>query len=89
MVLVAQAVLDGANRYDAQLRLGVLLTIWPLMLFTCLQCFRQLPPPVLPKDPLFVRAGSRLRLWFYHGMALAVGVMGLILLSISLKLLGP
>ena len=87
VALVVTAVLDAADRHDTQLRLGMLLTLWTLMLFTCLQCFRQIPPPVLPQDPFFVRLATRLRLWLYHGLALAVALLGLILFGTSIKLL--
>jgi hypothetical protein len=69
------------------LSMAIVLTLWALMLYAFIQLFQQIPAPVLPRDSYFERLRSRLLLWLYHLLALAVGVLGLTLLSMTMKLL--
>lgn len=69
------------------LSIAILLTLWPLMLFACIQLFQHIPAPVLPLDKPLERLRSSVRLWLYHLLAALVGALGLVLLSMSMKLL--
>jgi hypothetical protein len=63
------------------------LTVWSLLCYAFIQLFRAIPPPVLPLDSLFDRIKAHIRLGLYHLLALAVVAAGLVLLSVTLKLL--
>ncbi len=71
------------------LSLGVALglTVWALLLFAFIRLFQAIPPPVLPKDSFFERLWSRCKLALYHVLAFGVLIVGVVLVSMSLKLL--
>jgi cytochrome b561 len=63
------------------------LTVWALLLFAFIRLFQSIPPPVLPGDSFFERLWSRCKLALYHVLAFGVVIIGVVLLSMSLKLL--
>jgi len=63
------------------------LTVWALLLFAFIRLFQSIPPPVLPGDTFLERLWSRCKLALYHVLALAVVIIGVVLLSMSLKLI--
>jgi hypothetical protein len=69
------------------LGLALILTLWALLLFAFIRLFQTIPAPVLPQDRFFERLWSRTRLLLYHLLALGVVVLGLSLISMSLKLI--
>lgn len=77
---------DGVN---PSLTLGIVLALalWALLLFAFINLFQTIPAPVLPKDTWFERLRSRTKLALYHLLAFGVLVVGLMLISMSLKLL--
>lgn len=73
--------------YSWQLRLSFVFALWALMLFSFVQLFRTIPPPVLPKLGFFERLAGRLRLLPYHVLGLVIIGLTLLLVQMSLKLL--
>jgi len=71
---------------SSTLRLSLLFSLWMLLLYSFVQLFQEIPSPVLPALPWWDRVKQRLHLWAYHLLAVAVGLVGLILFSISVKL---
>jgi cytochrome b561 len=71
------------------LALGVALglAVWALMLFAFIRLFQAIPPPVLPKDTFFERLRGRCKLALYHVLAFGVLLVGVVLISMSVKLL--
>lgn len=69
------------------LRVGIIMTLWSLLLFAFIQLFQNIPAPVLPKDRLLDRMRSHVKLGLYHLLAVGVAAIGVLLLSMSLKLL--
>jgi hypothetical protein len=87
VVVSGKAMLDGSQLYDMQLKLGLLFSLWCLILYATLQLFRQLPPPVLPKLSLYERVRNRLNLWLRQGLAVFIIVVTIILFRVSFRLL--
>ena len=85
--LSAFALLRAGNEASTQLRVGILLTLWSLLFFAFIQLFQNIPAPVLPKDRLLDRVRSRIKLALYQLLALGVVTVGILLVSMSLKLL--
>jgi hypothetical protein len=81
------AALSADDLHDWQLRLSLVFALWALMFYVCVLLFKQPPPAVLPKLGLFERMRDRLKLWFYHSLALLLVALTLLLLQMSLKLL--
>lgn len=77
---------DMAHTQSSLLRLGLLFSLWMLMLYAFIQLFQHIPPPLLPHLSWYERLLLRLHLWAYHLLAVAVLVAGLWLLSLSMKL---
>lgn len=83
----AVAVLFRENSTQLALGLSLGLSVWALLLFAFIRLFQTIPPPVLPKDSFLERLWSRIRLGLYHLLALGVVIIGLVLVSLSLKLI--
>jgi hypothetical protein len=84
--LAGVALSEAAAMPSAALRLSLLFTLWMLALYSFIQLFQHIPSPVLPALPWWERARQRLHLWCYYVLAFVVALVGLILVSISLKL---
>jgi cytochrome b561 len=84
---VATAVLFQENGSTQVLGIALGLSVWALLLFAFIRLFQTIPPPVLPKDSFLERLWSRARLGLYQLLALAVLIIGLVLVAMSLKLL--
>jgi len=79
--------LSAPDLFDWQLRISLVFALWALMLHVCVGLFSRPPPALLPKLGLFERMRDRLKLWFYHLLALLLVALTLLLLQMSLKLL--
>lgn len=69
------------------LRFAIVLTLWSLLLFAFIQLFQNIPAPVLPKDNFIERLRSRVKLGLYQLLALGVAGLGIMLVTMSFKLL--
>ncbi len=69
------------------LRIAIVLTLWSLLFFAFIQLFQHIPAPVLPKDRFMDRLRSHVKLGLYQLLALGVATLGIMLISMSLKLL--
>ena len=81
------ALLTTASQHSQLLRMALVLTLWSLLLFAFIQLFKNIPAPVLPKDRWFVRFRTHIKLALYQLLALGVAGLGVMLISMSLKLL--
>jgi zinc transporter ZupT len=66
---------------------SLVLTLWGMMLFSCLQLFRRIPPPVLPHDNFLTRLGGRIILALYTMLAFLVVVTTCMLVWVSVRLI--
>lgn len=85
--LVVVLLFRGGVLPSPALAIVLALALWALLLFAFIRLFQTIPPPVLPKDTWFERLRSRGQLVLYHLLAAGVLTLGLMLISISLKLL--
>lgn len=83
--LYAATTAEDLHAWD--MRIALVLSIWFLNLYTCVQFFHQLPPPVLPALRWNERLRARLRRLPYQLLALFMVLLTLLLLQMSLKLL--
>lgn len=84
--IAGYALLGAGNSPPLMLRLGLVLALWLLLSYACIGLFQHLPPPVLPLDGWWQRICSRIRVLGYQLLALLMLLTGLLLLSLSLKL---
>lgn len=84
---LALALILRDNASAALLNLALGLTVWALLLFAFVRLFQSIPPPVLPGDSLFARFWARCKLALYHLLALSIGIVGVVLVVMSMKLL--
>ena len=84
---IVLGVMDTGSTDSVLLRMSLLFTLWMLMLHAYIQLFQTIPSPVLPGLPWWDRCKQQMGLWAYRGLAAAVLLVGLALLSLSLKLL--
>lgn len=75
----------GGSEQALALALGV--SIWALLLFAFVKLFQSIPPPVLPHDTFLERLRTRCKLGLYHMLALGMGIVTVVLIALSLKLL--
>jgi hypothetical protein len=75
----------GADEADLSIGLG--LTMWALLLFAFIRMFQSIPPPVLPKDPFLDRLRGHIQLMLFRLLAFAVLGVGAVLVAMSFKLL--
>ena len=80
--LFREATIDSPS-----LRIAIVLTLWSLLLFAFIQLFQKIPAPVLPKDRLVERLRSHVKLGLYQLLALGVAGLGIVLVTMSFKLL--
>ena len=66
---------------------ALVLTLWGMMLFSFIQLFQHIPPPVLPHDDFLTRLGTRFILAGYTILALLVLVVTGVLLWMSFRLI--
>ena len=66
---------------------SLVLTLWGMMLFSFIQLFQQIPPPVLPHDGFLTRLGTRMVLAAYSILALLVIIVTCVLLWMSFRLI--
>jgi len=66
---------------------SLVLTLWGMMLFSFIQLFQQIPPPVLPHDDFITRLGSRMILACYSLLAFLVILVTIILVWMSYRLI--
>ena len=81
------ALLREATMDSPLLRIAIVLTLWSLLLFAFIQLFQNIPAPVLPKDRLLDRLRSHIKLGLYQVLALGVAALGIMLITMSFKLL--
>ena len=81
------ALLAAESQHSQLLRIALVFTLWSLLLFAFIQLFKNIPAPVLPKDRWFVRFRTHIKLALYKLLALGVACLGVMLISMSLKLL--
>ena len=67
---------------------ALVLLLWSMMLYSFIQLFQRIPPPVLPHDDFLTRLGSRILLAVYTLLALLVIIVSCVLLWMSLRLIG-
>jgi hypothetical protein len=87
VVLSVFALLRADDAASPLLRIAIVLTLWSLLFFAFIQLFQNIPAPVLPKDHFIERVRSHLKLGLYQLLALGVVMLGIMLISMSLKLL--
>ncbi|MES2624050.1 MAG: hypothetical protein V4628_02105 [Pseudomonadota bacterium] len=87
VVLIGYALLIAENASSSLLRMAIVMTLWSLLLFAFIQLFQNIPAPVLPKDRFIDRVRSHIKLGLYQLLAVGVALVGVVLLSMSLKLL--
>ncbi len=87
VVLSGVALLRSGASPSPLLAIGLLLALWALLLLAFIRLFQRIPPPVLPKDTFLERLRARCKLALYHLLAFAVCGVGLVLVSLSAKLL--
>jgi hypothetical protein len=85
--LIVFALLGTEDQNSSLLRIAIVMTLWALLVFAFIQLFQTIPAPVLPKDRFIERLRSHVKLALYQVLALAVVIIGVMLISISLKLL--
>lgn len=83
---VASLFMEG-GRYGHWLEPSLVLILWGMMFFTFIQLFQRIPTPALPQDDFITRLGSRILLFFYSLLALAVVIVSLILVWMSYRLI--
>ena len=66
---------------------SLILTLGGMMLFSFIQLFQKIPPPVLPHDDFLTRLGTRLILAIYTLLAFLVILVSCILLWMSFRLI--
>jgi len=66
---------------------SLILTLWGMMLFSFIQLFQKIPPPVLPHDDFLTRLGTRIILAIYTLLAFLVILVSCILLWMSFRLI--
>lgn len=81
------ALFEAATMDSPLLRFAIVLTLWSLLLFAFIQLFQKIPAPVLPRDSFIERMRSHLKLGLYQLLALGVAAVGIMLVTMSLKLL--
>jgi hypothetical protein len=81
------ALLQEATIDSPSLRIAIVLTLWSLLLFAFIQLFQKIPAPVLPKDRLLERLRSHVKLGLYQLLAFGVAALGILLVTMSFKLL--
>jgi hypothetical protein len=87
VVLSVFALLRADDAASALLRIAIVLTLWSLLCFAFIQLFQNIPAPVLPKDRFIERLRGHIKLGLYQLLALCVATLGVLLISMSLKLL--
>lgn len=75
---------DGSLGY--LLEPSLVLSLWGLMLFSFVQLFTHIPPPVLPHDDFLTRLGTRIQLALYTLLAFLVVVVTVVLAWMSFRL---
>lgn len=65
----------------------LVLTLWGMMLFSFLQLFQRIPPPVLPHDDFLTRLGTRIVLGLYTLLAGLVVIISCVLVWLSYRLI--
>jgi hypothetical protein len=87
-VLVSAVVLLREARMDSPLlRITIVLTLWSLLLFAFIQLFQNIPAPVLPKDRFIERLRSHVKLGLYQLLALGIAALGIVMVTMSFKLM--
>lgn len=81
------ALLRSATMDSPLLRIAIILTLWSLMLFAFIQLFQKIPAPVLPKDSFIDRLRGHVKLGLYQLLALGIAALGIVLVTMSFKLL--
>lgn len=81
------AALTSRDLHAWSMRVALVLAIWSLLLYACIQLFHRIPAPVLPALRWRERWRESLRRGFYQLLAGVMILMTLILLQMSLKLL--
>jgi zinc transporter ZupT len=77
----------GNGSYGHLLEPALVLTLWGMMLYSTLQLFRRIPPPVLPHDDFLTRLGTRILLALYTLLAFLVVVLTCVLVWLSFRLI--
>ena len=83
--LVSLFVNNGS--YAHWLEPSLVLTLWGMMLFSFIQLFQRIPPPVLPHDDFMARLGTRILLACYTVLAFLVVLVSCILVWMSYRLI--
>ncbi len=55
VLLAALTLFSEGAAPSMQLAIALTLTLWALLLFAFIRLFQSIPPPVLPKDSIFMR----------------------------------
>ena len=84
---IAASLFAGNGSLGHLLEPSLVLTLWGMMLFSCLQLFRHIPPPVLPHDDFLTRLGGRIILALYTLLAFLVVVVTCVLVWMSYRLI--
>ncbi len=87
MLTGAYSLFREATIDSPSLRMAIVLTLWSLLLFAFIQLFQKIPAPVLPKDRFLDRLRSHIKLGLYQLLALGVAGLGIVLITMSFKLL--
>jgi hypothetical protein len=66
---------------------SLVLMLWGMMMFSFIQLFQRIPPPVLPHDDFMARLGGRIILACYSALAFLVVVVSCALVWMSLRLI--
>ena len=84
---VAMSLFAASGSLGHLLEPALVLTLWGMMLFSFIQLFQNIPPPVLPHDDFLTRLGTRFILAGYTILAFLVLVVTCILLWMSFRLI--
>ena len=87
LVGVMASLFAGDSSYGYMLEPSIVLMLWGMMLFSFIQLFQHIPPPVLPHDDFMARLGGRIILACYSGLAFLVVVVSCALAWMSLRLI--
>jgi hypothetical protein len=84
--LIASLFASGGN-LGHLLEPSLVLMLWGMMLFSFIQLFQRIPPPVLPHDDFMTRLGGKIILACYSSLAFLVVVVSCALAWMSLRLI--
>ena len=88
VIVIENGKLNIANNANISTkRTAIVLTLWSLLFFAFIQLFQKIPAPVLPKDRFIERLRSHVKLGLYQLLAFGVAALGIVLVTMSLKLL--